>query len=128
MTSGIVLVVSLLGMMAVTLAGLGERRRELAILRSVGAGRGDIIRLLALEGFLMSVAGCVAGYLLITLLSLAAAPFIQSQFGLRSPLWNSPVEEAMPLGLVTAVGLIASVVPAWRAFRLALADGLTPRI
>jgi putative ABC transport system permease protein len=126
--SGIVIIISLAGMVAVMLAGLGERRRELAILRSVGAGPGDIICLLTLEGFMLSIAGSLVGYLFMALLSLVAAPILQSRFGLSLPRWHIAGDEAVLLGSVIVVGLIASLIPAWRASRLALADGLTPRL
>jgi putative ABC transport system permease protein len=127
-TSGIVIVISLAGMMAVMLAGLGERRRELAILRSVGAGPRQVVWLLTIEGLMLSFAGSASGYMLLTLLSWIVAPVIQSRFGIGLPLWQFLGDEALLLGSVICVGFMASLVPAWRASRLSLADGLTPRL
>ncbi len=59
--SWLVLAVGLAGLMAVMLAGLNERRREMAILRSVGAGPRHILFLLMLESFVVSLLGCVLG-------------------------------------------------------------------
>ncbi len=126
--SGLVVAIGLAGMMAVVLASLGERRRELAILRSVGAGPWDVATLLALEGLLLTFAGCLTGYALLTLLTLASAPLLQSRIGLALPLWGAPAAEAALLGCVVAAGLLASLIPAWRASRLALAEGLSPRL
>ncbi|WP_308419641.1 ABC transporter permease [Chitinimonas koreensis] len=53
--------VSLLGLVAVIMAGLNERRRELSILRAIGAGPRQILLLLAAEGALVTVAGIVIG-------------------------------------------------------------------
>jgi len=68
-----VVIIGLGGMIAVVWASLNERRRELAILRSVGAGSRDILALLALEGLLLTAGGVVSGYMLLTILSLLAA-------------------------------------------------------
>jgi putative ABC transport system permease protein len=123
-----VIAISFAGMVAVMLAGLGERRRELAILRSVGAGPGDVILLLTFEGLMLSFAGSLIGYLFLTMLSLLASPILQSRFGLVLPLWHTLGNDAMLLGSVIGVGLLASLIPAWRASQVALADGLTPRL
>ena len=53
--------VSLAGLVAVITAGLDQRRRELAILRAVGAGPWHILCLLALEGALVTACGVIVG-------------------------------------------------------------------
>jgi hypothetical protein len=57
----LVAVVSLAGLVAVVLAGLGERRRELAVLRAVGAGPRHVLLLLAAEGSLVTLLGALLG-------------------------------------------------------------------
>ena len=54
LVSGMIVVIGLSGMIVAVWAGLNERRRELAILRSVGASPVDVIVLLALEGLLLT--------------------------------------------------------------------------
>lgn len=126
--SALVVVMGLSSMVAIVWASLGERRRELAILRSVGAGPLYIAALLALEGLMLAGLGAVLGYGLLTGLSLLAAPWIQSNYGLVLPLWAALQEEMKLLGLVMLAGLVAALLPAWAASRMALADGLTPRL
>lgn len=126
--SSLVLLVSLTGLVAVILASLGERRRELAILRAVGAGPRELAILLALEGFAMTLAGVLLGLVLTTALAAGLGPWLTHQYGLAPlSLWPS-AEEGVWLLLVLAVGTLASLYPAWRAYRLSLADGLTPRL
>jgi len=128
LVSGMIVVIGLSGMIVAVWAGLNERRRELAILRSVGASPVDVIVLLALEGFLLTALGVALGYVLLTVLSLAAAPWIQSHFGVTVPPWPGGGAELGLVGLVFAAGLLAALLPALRACRLSLADGLTPRL
>lgn len=126
--SAMVVVVGLSGLIAVILASLGERRRELAILRSVGAKPSDVFLLLTVEGLSITVLGALLGVLLLTLLTALLGPFAQSHFGLViEPKWVS-AEELVLLAAVVGVGLCASLVPGYRAYKLSLADGLTPRL
>jgi putative ABC transport system permease protein len=126
--SALVVVVGLAGLVAVILAGLNERRRELAILRSVGAHPRDILALLTLEGLGLTVAGVALGFLLLTVLSLVAGPVIEARWGLNLTATAPTAQELNLLASVIGVGLVASLLPGWRAYRLSLADGLTPRI
>ncbi|HUN69160.1 MAG TPA: ABC transporter permease [Burkholderiales bacterium] len=126
--SAMVVAVGLTGLIAVVLAGLNERRRELAILRSVGARARGIFLLLTIEGLFVTVLGSVLGAILLSILTFLARPFAQSQFGLAIHLQFVSLAELRLLGAVIAVGLVASLVPGYRAYRLSLADGLTPRL
>jgi putative ABC transport system permease protein len=126
--SALVVVVSFAGLIAVVLAGLGERRRELAILRANGARPRDLFTLLALEGGAVTLAGSLAGVLLLTVLTVALGPWLEAQYGLALKLALPSVEALRLLGWVVLVGTLASLLPGYRAYRLSLADGLTPRV
>ena len=126
--SALVALVSVVSLMAVVLAGLNERRRELAVLRAVGAGPRHVLGLLTLEGVWVTCAGVVLGVLLAQAGMALATPWLQQSLGIR-------LQMAMPLptqlawaGAVFLAGLLASLGPAWRAYRLSLADGLSPRV
>ncbi|MDO4704825.1 MAG: ABC transporter permease [Comamonadaceae bacterium] len=126
--SALVAFVSLLGMVAVVLAGLNERRRELAVLRAVGARPGHVVGLLAIEGALTTAAGIVLGVLALALAVLAAAPWLLERFGLIVTLGEvTPLQGWMLLGLLLT-GFLASLAPGWRAYRLSLVDGLSPPV
>ncbi len=126
--SGLVALVSMAGLMSVVLAGLNERRRELAVLRAVGASLYHVLLLLALEGALLTLAGIVLGTAALAGCVFALAPWLQSAFGLTLHLGEpTPTQALLLLGLLLA-GWLASLLPGWRAYRLSLADGLSPRI
>lgn len=126
--SAMVVVVGLAGLVAVVLAGLNERRRELAILRSVGARPLDVFVLLTLEGFFVTALGALLGVGLLMALTAVLGPLVQAHYGI-AVTWRMPsAEEWQLLGAVVGVGVAASLFPGWRAYRLSLADGLTPRI
>lgn len=126
--SAMVLLTSLIGLTAVILAGLNERRREIAILRSVGAGPRTIFLLLSTESLLVMLAGVVLGVALLDLATVFAGPVLQARYGLAFGQELITGTELRLLGLMVAVGMIASILPGWRAYRLSLADGLSPRL
>ena len=125
--SAMVAVVSLAGLVAVVLAGLNERRRELAVLRAVGAAPRHVLLMLALEGALVTLAGVLLGIALLALAIAALAPWLQVHYGIGLTLAAPSATQWTLLGAVLAAGLLASLVPGWRAYRLSLADGLSPR-
>lgn len=125
--SALVALVSLAGLVSVVLAGLNERRRELAVLRAVGAAPRHVLLLLAAEGALVTVVGAVAGALMAALGVALAGPWVQSAFGITLRLGAPTAPQWALLGAVLAAGMLASLVPGWRAYRLSLADGLSPR-
>lgn len=125
--SGLVALVSLASLVAVVLAGLNERRRELAVLRAVGAGPRQVLVLLAAEGALVTFCGALLGAATAAVAVLAAGPWVQQRFGISLQA-SAPTPEQWGLfGAVLVAGMLASLVPGWRAYRLSLADGLSPR-
>jgi putative ABC transport system permease protein len=126
--SAMVVLIGLLGMLTIMLASLRERRREMAVLRAVGAGPGTIFGLLLSEALLLTVVGAFSGLLLLYGLQWSLAGVIQSQTGLiLSTTWPG-VSEWWRITLVIIVGFMLSLIPAWRAYRQSLADGLTVKI
>ncbi len=125
--SGLVALVSLASLVAVVLAGLNERRRELAVLRAVGAGPRQVLVLLATEGALVTLCGALLGAALAAGAVLAAGPWVQQRFGIGLQSGAPTPEQWALFAAVLAAGMLASLVPGWRAYRLSLADGLSPR-
>ena len=126
--SALVGVVSLAALVAVIAAGLNERRRELAILRAVGAGPRQLLLLLATEGALVTLAGVALGAILLWGGVALLGPWVQGQFGIALRLQAPGGAEWAWLAALLAGGFVASLVPGWRAYRLSLADGLSPRL
>jgi putative ABC transport system permease protein len=123
----LVALVSVAALVAVVMTGLEQRRRELAVLRSVGAGPRHVLGLLLAEGAGTTAAGVAAGALLHALAVAAAGPWVQAHWGLSlgaASIWQG---QAAWLGAMLLAGTTASLLPAWRAYHVSLADGLTPR-
>ena len=125
--SAMVVATALLGMVTMILTTLNERRREMAILRSVGARPVTILGLLATEAGLLTLAGVVLGALLLYAGLGLAQPYIDRAYGLHLEIDPPTQREWLTLGAIVVAGFLAGLLPAIRAYRLSLADGMTVR-
>ncbi|WP_187992528.1 ABC transporter permease [Vibrio harveyi] len=126
--SGFVVVAGLLGMLSSLLTSLQERRREMAILRAMGARPKHVFSLLISEASLLTFAGIITGvaglYSILALLQ----PIIQQSYGIHLTLTALSPYEWMLLGFVQCAGIVIGFIPAFRAYRQSLSDGMTIRI
>ena len=123
-----VVLVGLLGMLVSLYTSLNERRREMAILRAVGAGPRSIVALLVLESVCLAAAGAICGLALVYLLLSAGQPVVEAQVGLFIPISPPGAVEWLFLGAVVMAGFLIGFVPALKAYRTALHDGLAVRV
>ena len=126
--SGLAVLVSFTVMLTALLTGLNERRREMAILRAVGAGPGHIFALMLGESLTLALSGALLGVLLLQAGLLLAGPLLEARLGLVIAGWPPSPHELILLAAVIGGGLLAGLIPAWRAYRYSLADGMTLRI
>ena len=125
--SAMVVATALLGMVTMILTTLNERRREMAILRSVGARPATVLGLLATEGGLLTLAGVTFGTLGLYLALVLLRPYIDRTYGLNLNIDAPRPEEWIKLTAIVAAGFLAGLLPAIRAYRLSLADGMSIR-
>ena len=123
-----VVLTGLIGMLTAILTSLNERRREMAILRSVGARPWHIASLLLVEAFSLAAAGAVLGVSLLYLGIALAQNTLQANYGIWLPLALPSRYECSLLGAILAAALLMGAIPAWRAYRQSLADGLSIRL
>lgn len=123
-----VVLAGLLGMLTAILTSLNERRREMAILRSVGARPRHVFTLLVTEAGLLAAGGVAAGVALCYGLMYAAKPLLERRFGLFLEPGGLTGYDIALLAAIVAAALVMGALPAWRAYRNTLADGLTPRV
>ncbi|MEQ8229572.1 MAG: ABC transporter permease [Rhodospirillales bacterium] len=123
-----VVAAGLLGMMIMLLAGLNERRREMAILRSVGARPLHLFALLVSEATVLTAAGAALGLGLFYGALVVIRPVLDSRYGLFLEITAPTGHDLAILGAVVAAGVLAGAVPAFDAYRQSLADGMTVRL
>ncbi|MDE2661898.1 MAG: ABC transporter permease [Gemmatimonadota bacterium] len=123
-----VVLVGLLGMLVSLYTSLNERRREMAVLRAVGARPNRILGLLVLESVCLATAGALAGLALVYGLLAAGQSIVEAQVGLFIPIRPPGPVELLLLGAVVMAGFLMGFVPAFKAYRTALHDGLAVRV
>ena len=126
--SAFVLVVSLIGLLISLYVTLNERRREVAILRALGVGPTQVALLMVFESTLLTAIGCATGVALLALAQSWGQNWIERSFGLYLRSASITRDSWIALALILAAGAILGLVPAWRAYRNSLADGLSVRL
>jgi putative ABC transport system permease protein len=122
--SAMVVVTALIGMMATIFSSLNERRREMAILRAMGARPVTILSMLVLEAMVMAAIGALLGLVFLYAGLLITQPILDTTFGLWLPIDAPTMREFWGLVGVVCAGAIVSVIPALRAYRMSVADGM----
>ena len=125
--SAMVVVTSMLGLSAMILSTLSERRREIAILRSLGARPSTIAGLLVGEATFLTVAGIALGINALYAILFIARPFIDKRFGIDIDVAAPTVTDMLLLSAILAGGILAGLVPAYRAYRMSIANSMMVR-
>jgi putative ABC transport system permease protein len=125
LVSGAVLVVGLLVMLTALYTALNERRREIAVLRSLGLHARQIFMLFILESALISGAGAMLGVVGAYAVLYAVRIPVENRYGI--PLAMVGVSSRVAYYMIAAVvaGALLGFIPAIRAYRNALVDGLS---
>lgn len=126
--SGFVVVAGLLGMLSSLLTSLQERRREMAILRAMGARPRHVFGLLISEASALTFLGITLGVAVLFALIAVVAPIVQQSYGINISISAITPHEWKLLMLVQVAGIIIGFIPACRAYRQSLSDGMTIRI
>ena len=125
------LCVSAVGLISVIVSlytSLNERRREIAIFRALGAGAGKVVSLLLVESSLIVLVGTLIGTALLYLCLFMVRPYLESNFSLYLPIQFLSSTELIYLGSILLGGITAGFIPAIKAYRNSLQDGLTIQV
>jgi putative ABC transport system permease protein len=126
--SGFVVLAGLLGMLTAILSTLNERRREMAILRAVGAHPRQVFMLFVLEAMVLVISSCALGSALVFTLPFVLRSWVIENYGFSLSQWIPGKDEFLLLVLVVIVAFFCSLIPAVIAYRRSLQDGLTVRL
>lgn len=105
---------------------MNERKRDIAILRALGAGRRVIFGSVVLESTVISIIGMIFAFAVYAIIFTTAATVIRSQTGvvLTIGAWH-PALIWTPLGMVL-LGALTGCIPAIKAYRTQVAENLIP--
>jgi putative ABC transport system permease protein len=121
----VVSLASLMSVAALMLVGLSARRREFAILRAVGLSPAAMMRLVMLETAVVALVGLLVGLLAQQSGLMLASDWLRQTMGVAVRAWSIPAEAWMALGAMLLTAVAIAGIPAWRAYRWSLSDGLS---
>jgi len=124
LVSGAVLVVGLLVMLTALYTALNERRREIAVLRALGLRTRQIFALFVLESSLISAAGAALGVAGAYGLLFAVRVPVENHYGIPLVMVGVSSRILYYIAAVIGSGALLGFIPAFRAYRNALVDGL----
>jgi putative ABC transport system permease protein len=120
-----VVLVGLLGMLSIILMSLNERRREMAILRSVGARPGHIFGLIIGEAGFVCFAGILLGIVLLYLLLLILQSPLASYYGFYLDINMLTSNDLLILAVIQISALFIALIPGWLIYKYSLSDGMS---
>lgn len=126
--SALVVFVGFIGMLLTLYASLENRRREVAILRALGASPLKVLLLFFLESVFLVAGGIALGVLGLFVAFAVLGPWLETEFGLYLQMAILSPSEFMALGVIFVAGSLFGLVPAFRAYRNSLSDGLMLKI
>lgn len=123
-----VLIAGLLGMLTTILSTLNERRREIAVLRAIGARPTTVVMLIVLETLLVVVSGCLLGLGMLYGLLALSRPTVARRFGVDiAPSWPDTTQGLIMVTVIVGATVI-SLIPGFIAYRRSIQDGLATRV
>lgn len=113
---GVVLIVVVLGIASVLVVSVVQKRREIGILRAMGATRGQILRVFLVQGAVVGALGSGLGIVLAVGMIWLFTHFVRGSDGLPLFVIGLPLSTAVQVALIaTACGVLAAIAPARRA-------------
>lgn len=125
--SAMVFVCSLVSMLLALLSTLNERRREMAIYRSVGTAPGFVFAFLIFEALLLAVLGIITGLVVLNGALFLAQPLLETKLGLQMNILKINATEIYYILFIIIGAIAVGIIPGWKAYRNSLADGLSVR-
>lgn len=114
------------GVLVAIYNSMSARRRDIAILRALGAGRGTLFGAIVLEATLIGLIGMIAAFGVYAIIVSAVAAIIQAQTGIMLATFTyHPVMLWAPAGMI-ALCALCGLLPAMKAYRTDIAENLSP--
>lgn len=120
----VVVVISALSILIGLYLAIIQRKRDLAIMRALGASAVDIFGAVLIEAFLVSVMGIAAGWMLGKAVAFGIGQYMVANYGFALAGYRTSPEEVGFFAVVALVGLLAGILPAWQAYRTDIARDL----
>lgn len=119
-------VVAAVGILVSIYNSMNDRKRDIAIMRALGARRDTVLAIILLESLLIAVGGAIFGWFLAHLGVYAAGGFIEERTGIQVGLFTVTKTELWVVPLVLFLAGLAGLLPALVGYRTDVAKNLNP--
>ena len=121
----VIILVSGVGIFVSIYNSMSDRRREIGIMRALGAGRMHVFGIILAESVLLCVVGGLLGWLAGHGLAVISAPFLTERTGLLINPWSVDPREAILFPVLVGLAALVGFMPALTAYRTNVADALS---
>jgi putative ABC transport system permease protein len=121
-----VVLTSIFGIITALMVSLEARGREIATLRAIGARPSQIFFLIIWETFMISLSGIIFGWALLQATLLIFSDWFMKEWGILIQSGLPSQNDVLAILSILAIALLCSTLPAIKAYRLALHEGLNP--
>ncbi len=122
--TALIVVVAGIGIFVSIYNSMSDRKREIAIMRALGASRVTVFSIILGESLLLCLGGGILGLLMGHGLVVVAAPFIESQAGISVNPWSFDVMELILFPILIGMATLVGFLPGLTAYRTDVADSL----
>lgn len=126
--SVLVIVAGLIGVLTMLLSTLNERRREMAVLRTLGAHAYQIILLFVLETLFIVFLGCIIAVIFLCFMMVLLQPVLLELYGFMIEVQWLDYQQILLLVIVIISSIIFSLILGLIAYKHSLQDGLTVKL
>ncbi len=121
----VVCVVSAISILVSIYNSMNERRRDIAVMRALGARRDAVVMIVLLESMMISIGGGLLGWLAGHAVGVACSGMVESRVGIQVGFFNTitPAEWMLIPGIVV-LATLAGIVPAFVAYRTDVSQNL----
>lgn len=122
--TGLIIIVSGISIFVSIYNSMADRKREIAIMRALGARRGTVFSIIVAEAVLLCLLGWIVGTALGHALVFLAAPIVESRSDVLINPWSFEKEELVLLPVILALSILVGLLPGLTAYRVDVARGL----
>jgi len=123
--TALIIVISGIGIMVSIYNSMNDRRRDIAVMRALGASRGTVLAVILVESILLSLAGGVVGVLLGHTLVAILGPIVEGQTGVSLGFFQFDKYELVLIPGLVALASLMGYLPALSAYRTDVAKALS---
>lgn len=120
----LVIVISSISILIGLYLSIIQRKRDLAIMRALGAAAGEVFGAVLIEAFWVTLLGLGTGYLAGLALTWGIGAYLVQTIGFKVSVFSPSPDMISAYSAILIMGMLAGILPAWQAYRTDVARDL----